>query len=239
MASVVSVTSTPPAPFSHVVLAGRRRRWSATTALAGVGVAALLLASCGGDDDADATTTTTAASLGATTTTLGSTATTTTTPSVTTTTPAPVEYVTEGATVVVANASGINGAAGRLTDRLAAVGFTTAAATNSSDAVSNLSASQIHYVADDADALAVAESLRAALGGGDIELLEVTVPAPTESGELGDATVLVLMGDDVADKSLEELQGVVAPATVPESTDATTDSSEPDSTDAATESTDA
>jgi chemotaxis protein MotB len=79
---------------------------------------------------------------------------------------------------------------------------------------------------------AVADSLKEAFGGGDIEVLEVTIPAPTESGELGDADVLVLMGDDVADKSLDELQGRVAPTTTePESTDdAGDDSTTDDST---------
>lgn len=176
-------------------------------------MASLLLIGCGGDDDdaESSTTTTLAVEPTATSTTLAS----TTTEAPTTTTLPPVEYVTQGATVVVANASGINGAAGRLTDRLAAVGFTTAAATNSSDSVGSLGVSQIYHVAGDADALAVAQSLREAFGGGDIEVLEVGVPAPTESGELGDATVLVLMGNDIADKSLDELQGRVAPTTDP------------------------
>ncbi len=230
MASVGDVTSTSPAPFSHVVVAARRRRWSSPALLAGLGIAALVLGACGGDDD-DAASTTSVASEAVTTTTRGVATPTTTPPVATTTTLAPIVYVTEGATVVVANASGINGAAGRLTDRLAAVGFTTAAATNSSDTVSNLSVSQIYHVADDADAKAVADSVKAALGGGAIEVLEVTTPAPTESGELGDASVLVLMGDDIADKPLDELQGRVAPATTAAPTDTTADDAGSDTTD--------
>lgn len=165
----------------------------------------LLLAACGGDDDSTDTTTTTVVAAATTTTAAP------TTVATTTTTLPPVEYVTEGATVVVANASGINGAAGRLTERLAAVGYDMAEATNSADTVSNLGTTQIYYDPAVEAAQAVAESLQQALGGGDIELLEVTMPVPTESGDLGTANVLVLMGDDVADKSLEELQGLVPP----------------------------
>ncbi len=131
-----------------------------------------------------------------------------------------IAYVTEGATVLVANASGINGAAGRLTDRLASVGFTTAAATNSSAAVGQLSVTRILYVAGDDAAKAVADSLKEAFGGGDIEVAEAAIPVPTESGELGDATVLVLMGNDIADKSFAELQGAVTTTT--EAADETT-----------------
>ena len=63
------------------------------------------------------------------------------------------------------------------------------------------------------------EAARETLGGGDIELFEMGVPAPVESGEIGNATVLVSMGNDTADKSLEELQGLVVPEeTTPDTT---------------------
>ena len=173
-----------------------------------LGVAALPLGACGGDDDAADTTTTTSLAVAPQATTPTTTPPTTAPPTTTTT----IAYVTDGATVVVANASRINGAAGRMTDRLDAVGFTTGSATNSSDSVGKLDVTKIYHAADDAGALAVAESLKEAFGGGAIELAELGVPAPTESGELPDATVLVLMGNDIADKSLEELQGLVVPA---------------------------
>jgi len=183
-------------------------------------VAGLVLAGCGGgdddDDDASASSTSSTVVAAATSTTAAP----TTTAPPTTATPTTVAYVTEGATVVVANASGINGAAGRLSERLAAVGFDMAEATNSADTVSNLEVTQIYYDPAVEGALPVAESLKAAFGGGDIEVLEVSVPAPTESGELGAANVLVLMGNDIADKTLEELQGV-APA--PTTTEAGSD----------------
>lgn len=170
-------------------------------------MAVLALGACGGDDDdADADTSSTTTTPSSNTLSPVTEATTTTTAPPTTTTLPPLELVTEGATVVVANASGINGSAGRMTDALAIAGFTTGEATNSSEGP--LATSKIYYDPDDADAKAVADSLRQALGGGDIEVLELTVPAPLSDPEtIGDASVLLAMGDDTADKTLDELQG--------------------------------
>lgn len=206
MTSVVHVKHAAVDARQHRTPRTRRR---SLVALAGV--AALVLSACGGDDDdsgdSSSTTSTVVAPLTlATTTTLPAPTTTVATP----TTPPPLELVTEGATVVVANASGIDGAAGRMTDALGAVGFTTGTATNSSEG--QINTSKIYYDADNENAKAVADSLREALGGGDIEVLELTVPAPTETGEIGDASILVAMGNDIADKSLDELQGRVAGA---------------------------
>ncbi len=191
-----------------------RGRSFASVALAGLGACALLLGACGGDDDdsADSTTTTLSSSTVQATTTIRAT---TTLPPTTTTVP-PLELVTEGATVMVANASRINGAAGRMSEALQAVEFTMAPAGNSSEGP--LEVSKVYYDPDNADAKPVADSLRLALGGGAIEVLELSVPAPTDTGEIGDATVLLAMGNDTADKSLDELQGRVPPSTPAEDT---------------------
>ena len=182
----------------------------------------MLVAACGGDDDdAEATTTTTTLATATTTTVVAATTTTTTT-----TTLAEVDYDTEGAIVIVANSSSINGAAGRMSDRLEAVGFSTGEPTNGSEGTLELT--KIYFDPSNERAQPVAESLRLAFGGGDIALFEMGVPAPVESGDIGDATVVVSMGNDIADKSLEELQGLVAPA-VDDTTD-TTDTTEPDDT---------
>ena len=188
--------------------------------VAGVGVAALALGACGGGDDEDGSSTTTLAA-----------ATTTTT---TTTVPAtPVEtapavpdepdYVTDGAIVIVANSSNVNGAAGRMSDRLAAVGFEMGTPTDGTEG--QLEVTKIYYDTANENALPVAESLREALGGGDIQVVEMGVPAPVESGNPGDATVVVSMGNDTADETLESLQGRST------STDDSTDDSSTDSTD--------
>lgn len=189
---------------------GSRRRSFGSVAFAGLGACALLLGACGGDDDSGSgsTTTTLATTVSIGTSTTVATATTATTTTSTTTLP-PLELVTEGASIVVANASGIDGAAGRMTDALGAVGFSTGDATNSSEG--QINTSKIYYDPENADAKAVADSLREALGGGDIEVVELSVPAPTDTGELGDASIVLAMGNDTADKSLDELQGRVAP----------------------------
>ena len=135
---------------------------------------------------------------------------------------------------MVANSSGINGAATRMSDRLEVVGFTMDEPTNGSEG--QLEITKVYFDPANENALAVAESVRLALGGGDIELFEMGVPAPVESGEIGDATVLVSMGNDTADKSLEELQGrevVADDTTAPDDTTDegdTTDTTAPDDT---------
>lgn len=190
-----------------------------------VATLALALGACGGDDDdsSESSTTTTLAPSAVTTTTTAAAETTTTTTSEAVV-PDEVVYVTEGASVVVANASGINGAAGRMSDQLEVVGFDMGTPTNSSEG--QLEVTKVYYDPENPDALPVAESVRLALGGGDIELLEMGAPAPVEDGDIGDATVLITMGNDTADKTLAELQGR-APAT----TDDTTDTSEADGDD--------
>ncbi len=181
-------------------------------------VVALVLSACGGDDDSASTTSNTVAVTVGPTTTPAPAPTTTVAPTTTTT----LALVTEGATLIVANASNINGAAGRMSDALAVAGFSTGTATNSSEG--QLETTKIYYDPENANAEAVANSVRQALGGGAIEVLEMGTPAPVETGEVGDASIVVAMGNDVSDKSLAELQGLVAPAATDDTTpDDTTD----------------
>lgn len=209
----VKRASSSSTPIQTVAGRPRRRRPSGrfSSVALGVGVAALALGACGGGDDdtADTTVPTTTISL-ATTTTTPATAATTTTTTPPTAVPEEPEYVTEGATVVVANSSNVDGGAGRMSDRLAAVGFDMAAATNGTEG--QLEVTKIYYDPENENALPVAESLREALGGGDIQVFEVGVPAPVDGGDAGDATVIVSMGNDTADQTLEELQGRAATA---------------------------
>ena len=202
--------------------------------VAAVAAGILLLGACGGDDDDDdddasATTTEAPVISSAPTSAIpdtASTAATVTTPAVTPTT---VAYVTEGASVMVTNASRVDGAAGRMSERLTAVGFTTVEPGNYS--LGTLEVTKIHHDPANPQALAVAESLKAAFGGGDIEIVEMGAPPPVDGGDALGATVLVAMGNDIADKTLEELQGITTTTTAaPETTTA-------DSTESTTEST--
>ncbi len=156
-------------------------------------VGASFLSACGGTEAAEETTTTTVA--------LESTSTvaaTTTTEATTTTTTLP-QVVTTGATVVVANASSVNGSAGRMTELLQAEGFELGTPTNSTEG--SLGASKVYYADDDESALAVAESLVRVFGGV-IQLVELPTVPPVESSDLGGATVLLALGDDFADQAL-------------------------------------
>jgi hypothetical protein len=161
----------------------------------------LVLAACSGDgDDSDAEDTTVDSGSEAATTAAPTTAAATTSTTAGPTSTAP-ELVTEGATVVVANSSIVGGAAGRMSDELAAVGFTMGTATNGTD---RLDASIVYHTDDDG-AAEVAESVGTAMGGVDVEAMPD--PIPTETGTLDDAQVLLLLGNDQADQTLEELSG--------------------------------
>jgi len=121
----------------------------------------------------------------------------------TTTTEPPL--VTEGATVVVANASGVPGSAGRMSTELATLGFTMAEATNSTQ--SGLTASIVQYDPSIAAAQAVAESVARSMGGLTVETLPT--PPPVDGGSLNGAGVLVLLGTDEADKTIAQLSAPV------------------------------
>jgi hypothetical protein len=190
-----------------------RDRWRpATVVAAGLAVGVLILGACGGSDDAGSTSSTapsTAAPLPVPTTVPLP------IPTIATTVPTTTFVaVTSGARVVVANASSINGAAGRLTDRLGLEGFTTGPAANSSEG--ELQTTKIYYDPTNAAAKVVADSVSVALGGGAITVTELAIPAPVDSGEIGDASVLVAMGNDIVDKSLAELQGTISAPTTAE-----------------------
>jgi hypothetical protein len=132
----------------------------------------------------------------------------------TTTTTTEPPLVTEGATVVVANASGVPGSAGRMSTELATLGFTMAEATNSTQ--SGLTASIVQYDPTIAAAQAVAESVARSMGGLTVEV--VPTPAPVEGGSLNGAGVVVLLGTDEADKTIAQLSApgaAVTPAPAP------------------------
>jgi hypothetical protein len=105
---------------------------------------------------------------------------------------------TAGSVVVVANDSGVDGAAGAMTTTLENAGFVVGTPTNG---VEQRGESLIYYT-DDADAEADAEILAVELGGVDVEPMPDDIP--TESGEL-DGDILLLLGTNEASKSLSQL----------------------------------
>jgi hypothetical protein len=115
-------------------------------------------------------------------------------------TPTTVGRVTTGATVVVANASGVGGSAGAMSTALQTAGYTMGTPGNSTG--EQLATSIVYYVAGDAAAQAVASSVATDMGS--IAVAEMPQPPPIDSG-LGTATVLVMLGTDTAGKTLADL----------------------------------
>lgn len=128
------------------------------------------------------------------------------------TTVAPVTTVggriTDGATVIVANASAIPGSAQRMTDELEAAGYAIEVPTDD-NSDEPLEATVVHFAVGTATE-AVAQSVARDLGNA--QVLPMPDPIPTADGALGTATVLVLLGTDTADQTLDELEVPTPPA---------------------------
>ena len=103
-----------------------------------------------------------------------------------------------GYKVLVANASGISGSAGQMSTALQAEGFVVVQpATNAAETVGKQTVTIVYYVPGfETGAAAVAEVL------GGVATQPVASPPPVESGDLGEATVVVLLGTDLAGKLL-------------------------------------
>jgi hypothetical protein len=113
---------------------------------------------------------------------------------------------TSGAKVLVANSSHANGAAGQLSTALQGNQFTMGTPTNGA---AKEAVTKIQYVSGDVAAQAVAQSVAALMGVATVE----PMPTPVQLADpatLLDNTVLVLLGDDKAGKTLAQM---VAPAT--------------------------
>lgn len=123
-----------------------------------------------------------------------------TTTSSTTTTTEPL--VVEGAAVMVANASNVNGAARRLTQELAALGFEMREPTNGWGPGNELAVSHVYFVPGKGED--VARSIARLMG---LEPERIPVPAWITGGTetLGDAGVLVMLGKDLAGTFLNEI----------------------------------
>jgi hypothetical protein len=111
--------------------------------------------------------------------------------------------VFDGGVVVVANANNVNGSAGMMTRALEAAGFTMGDAVNAARQVGQLETTAIYYDSSVDAARAVAESVKRLLGN-DASVAPLPEVAPTSDGTLA-GEVLVMLGNDKAGKSLEEL----------------------------------
>jgi len=123
-----------------------------------------------------------------------------TTTTTTTTMPA---RVTDGASVIVANANSVNGSAGDMTDEIEGVGYSVESPVNASGG--DRDDSIVLYDSSVAGSQEIAQSVARDLGGLSVE--ETSPPVPTESGDLSGAGVLVVLGNDEAGQTIEALSG--------------------------------
>ena len=120
----------------------------------------------------------------------------------TTTVPA---IVVDGASVLVANANSVGGSATAMTRALeTGPGFTVESPVNASSAIGDTDTTVIYFDAANPAAQAVAESLGRVLGGVG-SIAPVSDPAPTADGTLGNAGVLLMLGNDKAGQTLAAL----------------------------------
>ena len=150
------------------------------------------------ESSSTSTSTTTTTTLPPTTSSTSTTTTTTTTlPPTTTTTTIPL--ITEGAVAIVANASNVNGAAAQLGQELAARGFHMADATNAAGVEERLDVSKVYFLPAGAD---VAASIARVMGGVSVTRMPVPVSITGGPAALGEATVVVMLGSDLANKKV-------------------------------------
>jgi hypothetical protein len=166
-----------------------------------VAAVAVVPLACTSDRSAITTTTASTTSTTSTSTTTSTSSTTTTTLPPTTTTTEPL--ITQPGIVKVANASGIDGAAAALTGEFAALGFDTRDGTNAAGIDKDLETSKIYVIAGSEP---VAESISRLMGG--LAITRMPTPAWIKGGTagLGDATVLVMLGHDLAGTALADIR---------------------------------
>ena len=111
--------------------------------------------------------------------------------------------------VQIANASKVAGSAGQLTVELQGRGFIVQPAMNTSEITPKQTTTVVYFLAGSE---AAAAAIAAELGG--VATAPMPTPIPTETGKLGEASVLVLLGTDVAGKPLSSPIPTAPPAVV-------------------------
>jgi hypothetical protein len=124
------------------------------------------------------------------------TTTSTTIPPETTTT---FPFVNQGAVVIVANAADVPGAATRFTEALAEYGFALLEPTNGAGPEEIIEVTRIYARPE---SQAVADSVARVMGGIPVERMPTPAPITGATDGLGEATILVMLGRDLAGKPL-------------------------------------
>jgi hypothetical protein len=136
----------------------------------------------------------------------------------TTTPPTTTPQRVTSATVIVANASGVGGSAAAMSTALEGAGYTLADPTDATGA--DIDASVVYFVRGAPGARQTAQSVARDLGG--VRVRRMPEEIPVSGGDIGDATVLVMLGTDAAGKTLAELNPTQVTAPTPAGTTGTT-----------------
>ena len=119
----------------------------------------------------------------------------------------PTTLVLTSFKIQVTNASGISGSAGQLTPELQGRGYIVQPANNKSEITPKQTVTVVYYLLGSEQAAAAVAN---ALGG--VGIAAMPEPIPTETGNLGEATVMILLGTDLAGKPLGTGAAVSVPA---------------------------
>jgi hypothetical protein len=121
-------------------------------------------------------------------------------PSAPTTLPA---FSINGFKIQVANASGLAGSAGDMTTKLQDQGYVVQVAMNVAAGTAKRMKTGVFYLAG---CEAASQNVAAVLGG-KVEVAAMPQPIPVETGTVGEACILILLGTDLANKPLAGVVG--------------------------------
>jgi hypothetical protein len=108
-----------------------------------------------------------------------------------------------GFKIQVANASGLAGSAGDMTTKLQDQGYVVQVAMNVAAGTAKRAKTGVFYLAG---CEAASQNVAAVLGG-NVEVAAMPQPIPVETGTVGEACILVLLGTDLANKPLAGVVG--------------------------------
>lgn len=124
-------------------------------------------------------------------------------------------FSVSGFKIQVANASGLAGSAGDLSTKLQDQGYVVQPAQNVAPGTAKRAKTGVFYLAG---CEANAQNVAAVLGG-NVDVAVMPSPVPIETGNIGEACVLILLGTDLSNKPLAGVvgtgQGQAAVTTLP------------------------
>lgn len=108
-----------------------------------------------------------------------------------------------GFKIQVANASGLAGSAGSMTTALQNQGYVVQPALNVPPGTAKRAKTGVFYLAG---CEAASQNVASVLGG-EVEVAVMPTPVPVETGTIGEACILILLGTDLAGKPLKGVVG--------------------------------